>query len=206
MRRSSRLLVVVAVLGASVALAAPQGSIATETTPLWIKHIQKYSGGISNGVRQMVTVEAQRVGKPSRSPAVIARKHGENNGLHNVQMNDNSYPPLPQNETAVAYSTDNPMVAVAAANDYVSGGNVVMRTSDGGRHWATTRVNPQFRGTADFCTGGDPSVAYSSRDQAFYMTQLCFFRSQSYSELHLFKSVNKGKTWTPGRQAALVAF
>jgi hypothetical protein len=29
---------------------------------------------------------------------------------------------LPQNETAVAASLDNPKVAVAAANDYVSGG------------------------------------------------------------------------------------
>ena len=46
----------------------------------------------------------------------------------NVQMNDDSNPPLPQNETAVAVSLDNPKVAVAAANDYVSGGNVVMRT------------------------------------------------------------------------------
>ena len=74
----------------------------------------------------------------------------------NVQMNDDSNPPLPQNETAVAFSLANPMVAVAAANDYVSGGVVVMRTPDGGRHWATTRVTPQFRGTGDFCSGGDP--------------------------------------------------
>ncbi len=205
MRRASRLLVAVAVLGATVALAAPRGSIATETAPLWIKHIQKYSGGISNGVRQMVSVETQRVGKPSTSSAATARQHAGNRHLRNVQMNDNSYPPLPQNETAVAYSTDNPMVAVAASNDYVSGGNTVMRTRDGGRHWATLRVNPQFRGTGDFCTGGDPAVAYSSRDHAFYMTQLCFFRSQSYSEIHLFKSVNGGKTWNPGRQRALVA-
>ena len=28
--------------------------------------------------------------------------------LNNVQMNDDSYPPLPQNEESVAYSTDNP--------------------------------------------------------------------------------------------------
>jgi hypothetical protein len=29
-------------------------------------------------------------------------------------MNDDSYPPLPQNEESVAYSTDNPMVALPA--------------------------------------------------------------------------------------------
>jgi hypothetical protein len=205
MRRVSRLLVAVAVLGAAVALAAPNSSIATETTPRWIKHIQKYSGGISNGVRQMVASNALAVGKPSKSPAATGRKHDGDKGLRNVQMNENSYPPMPQNETAVAYSTDDPMVAVAGANDYVSLGVVVMRTRDGGRHWATTRVNPVFRGTGDSCTGGDPAVAYSSRDHAFYITQLCFFRSHPYSELHLFKSVDGGKTWTPGRQAGLVA-
>jgi hypothetical protein len=52
--------------------------------------------------------------------------------LHNVQMNDDSNPPLPQNETSVAYSTQNPLIAVAASNDYVSGGVAVMRTADGG--------------------------------------------------------------------------
>jgi hypothetical protein len=135
MRRASRLLVMVAVLGVAVALAAPNGSIATEGSPLWIKHIQKYSGGISNGVRQMVSVDAQRVGRPSKGPAVLARKHRDDDHLRNVQMNDNSYPPLPQNETAVAYSTDDPFNAVAAANDYVSG-------SSGGRPTSAPGATP----------------------------------------------------------------
>jgi BNR/Asp-box repeat len=205
MKRASRWLVAVAVLGTTIALSAPRGSIATETVPRWIKHIQKYSGGISNGVREMVSLDAQRVGRPSRAPAQISRIHSNISGLHNVQMNTQMYPPMPQNETAVAYNTSKPLNAVAAANDYVSGGNVVMRTFDGGNHWATIRLNPQFRGTADFCTGGDPAVAYSSRDHAFYMTQLCFFRAEPYSEVHLYKSLDGGKTWTPGRQRALVA-
>ena len=107
-------------------------------------------------------------------------------------MNDDSYPPLPQNETAVAYNVTNPKIAVAAANDYVSGGVVVMRTSDGGQNWASTRISPQFRGTRDFCTGGDPGVAYSRRDNAFYISQLCFFRALPFSEVQVYKSVDNG--------------
>ena len=80
-----------------------------------------------------------------------------------------------------------------------------MYTSDGGSHWGTIRVNPVFRGTGDFCTGGDPWFAYSLRDRAFYMGQLCFFRSNAVSEVQLYKSVDNGRTWTPGRQSALVA-
>jgi hypothetical protein len=112
---------------------------------------------------------------------------------------------LPQNETAVAVSLINPKVAVAAANDYVSGGNVVMTTTDGGAHWTSTRVVPVFDGTGDTCSGGDPSVAYSLRDHAFYMGQLCFFRTLPYSEVQVYISHDNGHTWTPGRAAARAA-
>jgi hypothetical protein len=120
-------------------------------------------------------------------------------------MNSDSYPPMPQNEESIAVSTDDPMVAVAGANDYVSGGTVVMRTSDGGRTWASTRVVPVFRPTSDTCNGGDPSVAYSRRDHVFYLAQLCFFRELPYSEIQLFVSGDNGKTWTPGRRSAVAA-
>ena len=123
----------------------------------------------------------------------------------NVLMNDDSYPPVPQNETAVAYKTREPKVAVAASNDYVSGGVVVMRTSDGGKHWASTRITPRFGGTGDFCNGGDPGVAYSRRDRAFYLSQLCFFRALPFSEVQVYKSVDDGQTWTPGRFASRAA-
>ena len=127
------------------------------------------------------------------------------NSLTNVQMNDDSYPPMPQNETAVAYNVAHPEIAVAAANDYVSGGVVVMRTANGGRSWLSTRISPQFGGTRDFCSGGDPGVAYSRKEGAFYLSQLCFFRALPYSEVQVYKSVDNGKTWTPGRQAARAA-
>jgi hypothetical protein len=120
-------------------------------------------------------------------------------------MNDDSNPPLPQNETSVAYNVFNPRIAVAASNDYVSGGVAVMRTADGGRTWKTTRITSVFAGTTDTCSGGDPAVAYSRRDHAFYVAQLCFFRTLPFSEVKVHKSIDDGATWTPGRQAARAA-
>jgi hypothetical protein len=207
MRRLRIVLPVVSVLAVVLALVASSGSAASPTpasvkTPRWVLHVQRFSGGISNGVRAQApdatTVRSARVKGQAAGAATSSP------GLRNLQMNDDSFPPMPQNETAVDYSRADPLVAVAAANDYVSGGVVVMRTADGGKSWKSTRVTPQFGGTRDFCTGGDPAVAYSRRDHAFYLTQLCFFRALPFSEIQLFKSVDNGKTWTPGRQAARV--
>ena len=117
----------------------------------------------------------------------------------NVQMNDDSYPPLPQNETAVAYNVLDPKIAVAAANDYVSGGVVVMRTSDGGKHWATTRITPQFGGTGDFCNGGDPGVAYS-RGTARSTSRSCASSARCPSPR--CRSTSPSTTARPGRRAA----
>lgn len=184
------------------ASAAPS-TTRTANTPRWVRHVQKYPGGISAGVRAsldpgLVKAKSAAAGRSGLRPATITAGP-------NVLMNDDSYPKLPQNETAVAYSTANPLVAVAAANDYVSGGVVVMRTADGGRHWASTRVSPQFAPTRDFCSGGDPSVAYSRRDHVFFLSQLCFFRELAHSEVQVYLSKDNGRTWTPGRQAARAA-
>src|SRR5205814_9088540 len=35
--------------------------------------------------------------------------------------------------------------------------------------------------------------------------QLCFFRELSHSEVQVYKSVDDGKTWTPGRESAVAA-
>ena len=117
----------------------------------------------------MQQAQARHLAAVAAQPSAVA--------IDNVQMNDDSYPPLPQNETSVAYSLDNPLVAVAGANDYVSGGTIVMRTSDGGKTWHSTSVVPVFRPTSDTCNGGDPAVAYSRREKVFYLAQLCFFRT-----------------------------
>jgi hypothetical protein len=188
------------VVTTAVGVGQPSPTTPAAKTPRWVTHVARYSGGISAGVRGMLAASQASKGSPPSRPGAPAGSPG-----NNVQMNDDSYPPLPQNETAVAYKTTHPQVAVAAANDYVSGGVVVMRTSNGGQSWASTRITPQFFGTRDFCNGGDPGVAYSRRDGAFYLSQLCFFRALPYSEVHVFKSVDDGRTWTPGRQAAVAA-
>jgi hypothetical protein len=185
----------------AIGTVAPQMGGASTAAPPWVQHVRNYPGGISNGVRfslDPAVIHAQM----NRSALAAAPAAA---GTTNVQMNDDSYPPLPQNEESVAYSTDDPMVAVAGANDYVSGGSVIMRTSDGGRHWASTRVDAVFRPTSDICNGGDPSLAYSARDHAFYLGQLCFFRTSAPSEVQIYKSLDNGATWTPGRRAAIPA-
>ena len=187
----------------AVGVGQPSPTTPAAKTPRWVTHVARYSGGISGGVRAMLASDQARTGSAGAARARSGSPSGSPG--NNVQMNDDSYPPLPQNETAVAYKTAHPQVAVAAANDYVSGGVVVMRTSNGGQSWSSTRITPQFFGTRDFCNGGDPGVAYSRRDGAFYLSQLCFFRALPYSEVHVFKSVDDGRTWTPGRQAAVAA-
>jgi hypothetical protein len=199
--RITRVFIAAVTLAAMAGLVAPPAATgATGTTPLWVKHVQRYSGGISNGVRFSLDPAVERAQGQYTATRTAPRIGGSN-----VQMNDDSYPPLPQNEESVAVSTDDPMVAVAGANDYVSGGTVVMRTSDGGRTWTSTRVVPVFRATSDTCNGGDPSVAYSARDHVFYLSQLCFFRELPYSEVQLFVSRDNGATWTPGRRSAVAA-
>jgi hypothetical protein len=189
-------------LAASPSVAAPEQS----STPRWLLHTQRFPGGISNGVRAMASPAAVAArARHLRASGAAGTQALSAQALRNVQMNDDSNPPLPQNETSVAYNTRNPLVAVAASNDYVSGGVAIMRTANGGQSWRTTRVTPQFAGTRDFCSGGDPAVAYSHRDRAFYISQLCFFRALPFSEIHVIKSVDNGRTWTPGRLAARAA-
>src|SRR5437764_6429358 len=84
----------------------------------------------------------------SPKPAVEAPSSGAS---ANDQMDQSSYPPLPQNETTVALNTHNEDIAVAASNDYLDGGVTVMRTADGGHSWATTRAVPVYREPGIHC-------------------------------------------------------
>lgn len=177
--------------------------LAQAATPRWLLHVERYPGGFSAGVRAMGSSQVFQAQARFRLAQLLGSSSLLGQPLQNVQMNADSNPPVPQDETSVDYSRANPLVAVAAANDYISGGVIVMRTSDGGKTWRSTRVNPQFGGTGDFCSGGDPSVVYSVRDHAFYLGQLCFFRALPYSEVQVYKSVNDGATWTPGAAASV---
>ncbi len=209
MRQSVRLILAAALVVSAAAIGGPQSTAlatASGSTPPWVLHVQHFPGGISDGVRAYATGEvAQAQTRYAGAKLTSTNSVSTLRALKNVQMDQNTNPPLPQNETNVAVSLANPNIAVAGSNDYVSGGVTVMYTSNGGASWGTIRVVPQFDGTRDYCSGGDPWFAYSLRDHAFYFVQLCFFRSLPYSEVQLFKSVDNGQTWTPGRESGLVA-
>jgi hypothetical protein len=71
-------------------------------------------GGISNGVRAAANVPEASVGAP-KAGAHAPTNTSPSARSGNIQMDDNSYPPLPQNETAVAFNTSNEQIAVAAS-------------------------------------------------------------------------------------------
>ena len=136
-------MLVVIIVGQAAGIGGSTPTTPSAATPRWVTHAARYPGGLSGTVRAVYAARGQSgvvnaSAKAGTKPDVAGA---------NVQMNDDSNPPMPQNETAVAYNVTNPKIAVAAANDYVSGGVVVMRTSDSGRNWASTRISPQFRGS-----------------------------------------------------------
>src|SRR5207247_10325940 len=103
-------------------------------SPLWTLHAQNYPGGISNGVRARLTASHVDTRKATLATAHALPSSGD---LDNVQANTDCDPPLPQNETAVAFNTKDPMNAVAAANDYCGDGYWMGATFDGGKTWAS---------------------------------------------------------------------
>ena len=146
MRRVRVVLLVAAAVAAFIAVVQPAVAAAE---PRWLRHVERFPGGISAGVRAM--------GSPAAAAArarhlAVSQLAPVAPGLQNVQMNDDSLPAAAaERDSRSLTASDNPLVAVAASNDYVSGGVAVMRTADGGRSWQTTRVTPQFNGTRDFC-------------------------------------------------------
>jgi hypothetical protein len=199
MTKGTRISAILAVVAGLMALAA--STAWASTTPRWVKHVENYPGGISGGVRAYLDqgVTGAKAGLEPTSTQVFRRAP-----LMNVQVNSlDSNPKVPQNETQVVVKPGNPNIAVAAANDYVNGGSQIYVTHDGGQSWSTQFRSSATRETGDFCgAGGDPALAYSKRDQAFYFAQLCFFRNFLPSEVEVIRSTDNGNTWSPSLRGA----
>jgi hypothetical protein len=204
MARAFRSVLAFALLAAVIGVsAAAPGSAASP--PRWVVHAKSFSGGISNGVRARLAA-AQASGstlalRPTRSvatqaPALLADPQ-------NVQANTDCDPPLPQDETSVAFNVTDPMNAVAAANDFCGDGYWMGFTTDGGQTWGSIFKDPKTS-NGERCFGSDPSVIYSRRDAAFYVSTLCFFTTSPISEVQVWKSVDRGATWTASTSASLV--
>ncbi len=179
---------------------APSIPLVNAETPLWIQHVQNYSGGMSNTVRMFLNPAVAE----ARTHTAASLSANDPVALNNVQMNNNTTPDLPQDETQVVLKPSNPMIAVAASNDFLTGGMWIGRTTDGGRHWSNFRALPASSSKGLCLGGGDPALAYSVRDKAFYAVQLCFFTQTdpALSEVQLWKSVDNGATWTPTANGA----
>jgi hypothetical protein len=195
MNRAIRLVSLVALLGVAV---VPQASAAGGSA-LWIRHVQNYSGGISNGVRARLIAPQGGTSNTTTATTDALPSPGD---LDNVQANSDCDPPAPQNETAVALNPNDPLNAVAAANDYCGDGYWMGATFDGGHTWASIFKDPKTS-TGDRCFGSDPTVVYSLRDSAFYVGTLCFF-TNPISEVQVWKSTDGGLTWTDSTKAAIV--
>src|SRR5437588_8622933 len=180
-------------------IAAIQSPAPASPTPLWILHAERYPGGLSQGVRAYALRPAfASGGTPLSGPG--APPPGQAAGaLDNIRMTSN---PIPQNETAVAVNPSDPMRAVAAANGYVNDGLWIGRTIDGGQTWSGRFKVPHVRRTGEQCSASDPSVVYSARDAAFYVSTLCF--TGAISEIDVWKSVDDGGHWTASGRAARV--
>jgi hypothetical protein len=68
MRRLRSVLIVVSVLAILLALVAASGTVASPSTtsstptPRWVLHVQRHSGGISNGVRAALSDQVASAG------------------------------------------------------------------------------------------------------------------------------------------------
>jgi hypothetical protein len=191
-------------MGLAVALAlslpAP-GAAAADHTPGWVRHVNHYGGGISNGVRERLAAASGQLVAPTAKKSLA---HTELISLDNVQVNGDTDPPLPQDEPSVALNVSDPMVAVAASNDYTGDGFWIGYTTDGGQTWTSQWKDPKFSFDGGRCFASDPSVVYSLRDSAFYLSTLCYFSTTPASEVQVWKSVDGGVTWSDSTKAALV--
>ena len=187
-------------LVAALLTAIPSPAPAAAAGPPWILHAKRYPGGLSQGVRAYALHPTLASAGPSVSGPSSAAPSPAQGTLDNIRMTTN---PVPQNETAVAFDLSDPMKAVAAANGYVNDSLWIGRTVDGGQTWSGRFKVPHVRHTGERCSASDPSVVYSTRDAAFYISTLCF-TTGAISEIDVWKSVDDGAHWTSSGRAARV--
>jgi len=100
--------------GTVVTGSAFNAGAAVSSEPLWVTHVRKFPGSVSNGVRASLDAAVQQA--QARHLAAVhdggrasaAAPSASAAAIHNVQTNDDSYPPLPQNEESIASSIDRP--------------------------------------------------------------------------------------------------
>ena len=130
--------VLLVVVAGVMALGTDVGA-AKSATPRWVKHVQAFPGGISSGVRAYTDPGLQKAQSKARASSALSAPAAPATlgPLQNEQINEDSNPPLPQDETQVVRNPFDGNNAVAAANDYVNGGSQLYATTDGGQTWTT---------------------------------------------------------------------
>lgn len=189
-------------VGAALLVGVGAMGASADKVPAWVKHVRHWDGGISNGVRARLAQASGDIVVPTQQAS--PRSALSIPTLDNVQMNGDSEPPLPQDEPSIAASLDDPMNAVAASNDYTGDGFWIGYTTDGGQAWTSQWKDPKFSFDGSRCFASDPSVVYSLRDHAFYLSTLCYFPTTPASEVQVWKSVDGGATWSSSLEPALV--
>src|SRR4029453_16613282 len=91
-----------------------------------------------------------------------------------------------------------------ASNDYTGDGFWIGATTHGGQTWTSQWKDPKVSFDGGRCFPPDPSVPYSLRDHAFYLSTLCYFTTTPASEVQVWKSVDGGATWSSSLKPALV--
>lgn len=186
--------------------AAPQPTLAGSSGPApWLAHLRRHpDSALSATLREVLPpavappAAAARAGQPASTSSTRDRDRSGN-----LQVTTDSEPPVRQSNPAVAASLRSRGVAVGAVVDAVGASYQIVRTADGGRTWSSVRQPPQLP-TGAQCPARIPSVAYSRRDDAFYLSAACL-TPEGASVVQVWRSSDDGETWTPPLYAALAA-
>jgi len=229
-----RVLVLTAAVGLMIPLAVNGGSAGAGTGKSNL--VERPSGTVSVDVTRQPAAARKAAPKGVTSSGAKALKPSVNtegcsdrsdkNVRANQDCTNQSAPGLlgrgsGQNETGVAVNPKNPRNVIIVQNDYRNGDSAcgVNFSHDGGKHWGSgllpTNFAAGFAGGARhyFTTAGDPSVAFDSSGEGYYM---CLMFNRPFptndegdnsafgsSALAVFRSADGGASWSfPGDYVA----